>query len=216
MDVRNSSARRERARERVKRDILLAAGEVFARRGYAAATLAELAEAAGFAPPSLYRYFRSKEEIFRSLVEMLTEELAATFEAPVDRALPLAGRLEALLRRQGELAAERASLYELVARPPQGAPVKLAGRPLGDPGAGMAFYEQGMLAWLGRNAARRELRVTPEVLARGLAGISFAFHHCRGDRSLPSADLARVAIDLALRGGAAPAALNGTAIRKGA
>jgi AcrR family transcriptional regulator len=215
MDVRNSSARRERARERVKRDILLAAGEVFARRGYAAATLAELAEAAGFAPPSLYRYFESKEEIFRSLVEMLADELAATFRAPVDRSLSLGDRLEALLRAQGALAAERASLYELMARPPRDAPGDVGGLHLGDPGAGMAFYEEQLLAWLRRNASRRELRVTPEVLARGLSGITFAFHHRRGDRPL-AGDPARLAVDLALRGAAAAGASNGLPLRRGA
>jgi AcrR family transcriptional regulator len=215
MSVRNSSARRERARERVKRDILLAAGEVFARRGYAAATLAELAEAAGFAPPSLYRYFESKEEIFRSLVELLADELSATFRAPADRSLPLAGRLEALLRAQEALAAERASLYKLMARPPLDAPGLLGGLPLGDPGAGLAFYEEQLLAWLRRNAARRELRVPPEALARGLAGITFAFHHCRGARPL-AGDPARIAVDLALRGAAAAGAPDGPSVRRGA
>jgi len=215
MDVRKSSARRERSRERVRRDILLAAGEVFARRGYAAATLAELAEAAGFAPPSLYRYFESKEGIFRSLVEMLADELSATFQAPVDRSLPLAARLEALLRLQAALAAERASLYELMARPPQDAPGNVGGLPLGDPGAGMAFYEEHMLAWLRRHASRRELRLAPEVLARGLAGITFAFHHCRGARPL-AGDQARLAVDLALRGAAAARAPNGLSLRRGA
>src|SRR6266568_6758669 len=97
MSVRASADRRERSRERSRRDILLASAEVFARRGFASATLAELAEAAGYAPASLYRYFTSKEEIFRSLLELVEGEFAATFEEPVDDGAPLAARLEALL-----------------------------------------------------------------------------------------------------------------------
>src|SRR5574341_676438 len=92
-----SGGPRERAKQHARRDILLAAAGVFARRGYAAATLQELAEAAGFAAPSLYRYFRSKEEIFRSLVELVIGEVEATFQARVDRARPLGARLEGLL-----------------------------------------------------------------------------------------------------------------------
>ena len=60
MTIRTSTARRERVRERARRDILESAARVFARRGYAAATLAELAQASGYAAPSLYRYFGSK------------------------------------------------------------------------------------------------------------------------------------------------------------
>jgi AcrR family transcriptional regulator len=85
-----AQTRQQQAHQRVRREILLAAAGVFARRGYAAATLADLAEAAGYAPPSLYRYFKSKEEIFSSLTDLLKQELFATFELPVDRALPLA------------------------------------------------------------------------------------------------------------------------------
>ncbi len=88
MRIRNSASRRERAREHARRDILLAAAGVFARRGFAAATLAQLAEAAGFAAPSLYRYFASKEEILRSLLEMLASEIAATFDDPKTPSMP--------------------------------------------------------------------------------------------------------------------------------
>ena len=115
---RNTSparSRQEKAREQARRDILLAAAGVFARRGYAAATLAELAKAAGFAAPSLYRYFESKEEIFRSLVELMKADLLATFEAPVDAATPLAARLEALLTSQIELTRSRRDVMALLA-----------------------------------------------------------------------------------------------------
>jgi AcrR family transcriptional regulator len=202
MPIRSSDARRERAREHTRRDILLAAAEVFARRGYAAATLAELAEAAGFAAPSLYRYFESKEEIFRSLVELLVEEMRATFDEPVDRALPLPARLEALLRAQARLAESRRAALRLVHDAGPDAPLPEKHKARG-PRAGLAFFEGQMLGWLRRNATAAELRVGPELAARTLAGVAFAFHSC-DDGAGSSLEAARTVVDLALNGIAAP------------
>jgi AcrR family transcriptional regulator len=193
--------RQRQAHQRVRREILLAAAGVFARRGYASATLADLAEAAGYAPPSLYRYFRSKEEIFSSLTELLKGELEATFEAPVDRSLPLQARLEGLLQAQFTLVRERREVFAvLLADPPAGeaGPARLA-----DMRAGMASYEAQVAGWLRRHAARRELRCSVELAARALAGLSHAFHQCQvhgGAGSAPPADQARRVVDLALHG----------------
>jgi AcrR family transcriptional regulator len=204
MPIRTSAARRERAREHTRRDILLASAGVFARRGYAAATLAELAEAAGFAAPSLYRYFESKEEIFRSLVELFVREMDATFEEPVDRTHPLAARLEALLCAQSRTAEAFRSAFavlhttgpELAAVAPQ----------LGSPRAGLDYYESRLVPWLRRHAARDELRGPPEVVARAFTGIAFAFRSCHDDPKPLDRERVRQVVDLALHGIAAPAA----------
>ena len=203
MTIRNGTARRERAREHTRRDILLAAADVFGRRGYAAATLAELAEAAGFAAPSLYRYFESKEEIFRSLVDLFVREMDATFEEPVDPSLPLPGRLEALLKVQSHTAESFRSAFsvldaagpELAAIAPQ----------LRSPRAGIDYYESRLVRWLRRNAAREELRFAPEVVARAFAGIAFAFRPSADDAGPPDPKVLRTVVDLALHGFSAPA-----------
>jgi AcrR family transcriptional regulator len=197
-----SDARRERAREHTRQDILLAAAEVFARRGYAAATLAELAEAAGFAAPSLYRYFESKEQIFRSLVLLLIEEMGATFDEPADRSLPLAARLEALLRTQARLAESRRAALHVVNDAGPEVPLPEELQPHG-PRAGLAFFERRMLEWLRRNADPAELRVPVELAARTVAGLGFAFHAC-DDGSARPFENARTIVDLALNGIAAP------------
>jgi AcrR family transcriptional regulator len=204
MPIRSSSTRRARAREHTRRDILLAAADVFARRGYAAATLAELAEAAGFAAPSLYRYFESKEEIFRSLVDLLVREMDATFEEPVEETLPLAGKLEALLRTQARTLEPFRSAFAMLdaAGPELGAVM----RQLRSPRAGLDYYESRLVPWLRRHAAKDELRLAPEVVARAFAGIAFAFRSCQDDpKPLPVEQL-RTIVDLALHGFSAPAA----------
>jgi AcrR family transcriptional regulator len=202
MPIRTSEARRERAREHTRRDILLAAAEVFARRGYAAATLAELADAAGFAAPSLYRYFESKEEIFRSLVLLLVEDMQATFDEPVDRALPVAARIETLLRAQARLSESRRAAFRLVHDAGPDAPLP-EGHAARGPRAGLAFFEARLLEWLRRNVGEGELRVPFELAARALAGIAFAFHSC-DDAAASPAESARTVADLALNGIAAP------------
>ncbi len=202
MPIRNSAARRERAREHARRDILLACGEVFARRGFAAATLAELAQAAGFAAPSLYRYFESKEEIFRSLVEMLVREMEATFDEPVDRTLPLGTRLLALLRAQLRVVETHRSAFEVLDNPGPELPAGV--QRLRSPRAGAAFYEGHVREWLRRNASRAELRHPLETVARALTGIVIAFGKC-GDPAVPPLRRMELAVDLALNGIAAPA-----------
>ncbi len=204
MSVRTTGSpalsRQRKAHERVRREILLAAAEVFARHGYAAATLADLAEAAGYAPPSLYRYFKSKEEIFSNLTELVKRELHATFELPVDRGQPLPGRLEVLLRAQFELMRERRALFDLLLA---NRPAQLAGNsPVSDLRAGLALYEADLTAWLRRHVARRELRCPFELVARALTGISHAFHGCHvhGADQTPAAEQARLIVDLALHG----------------
>jgi AcrR family transcriptional regulator len=206
MSVRSQPAptpaqtRQLRTHERVRREILLAAAEVFARRGYASATLADLAEAAGYAPPSLYRYFESKEEIFSSLTELLKRELFGTFELPVDRDRPLPARLEALLRSQFELMRERRELFAvLLANSPPAGPEK---EPVQGLRAGMALYEAHLAEWLRRHVGRRELRYPVELVARTLAGVSHAFHSCHisGRDHTPVAEQARLVVDLALHG----------------
>jgi AcrR family transcriptional regulator len=201
MSVRGTENRRERARERARQDILIAAAEVFARRGFAAATLADLAEAAGFAAPSLYRYFSSKEQIFRSLVELVEVEIRATFEAPVDRSTPLAGRVEALLRAQYRLAEHRRAIFELLLAPPSDLPGD-RGAPARDPG--LYRYEDLLLEWLRRHASRAELRVPLELAARAIAGVAFAFHRRPAPGEVDAAERARVVADLVLNGAGAP------------
>lgn len=215
MTIRASTARKERARERAREDILLAAAEVFARKGYAAATLADLAEAAGFAPPSLYRYFEGKEELYRSLAVHLADEFKATFQAPVDPALPLARRLEALLLAQARLKASRASLLAVISNPAPEVEVTIDGRRIGDQGAPVAFYEEQLRGWLERNVRDGELRLPRPVAARAFAGVAFAFHVRSLEEGGDPTALVPALVELALHGFAGPPAPAGRAGRRG-
>jgi AcrR family transcriptional regulator len=56
-----------------RRDILASAQRVFAAKGYAAASVDEIALAAGVAKGSIYNYFRGKEDLF---AQLFAEEMA--------------------------------------------------------------------------------------------------------------------------------------------
>jgi AcrR family transcriptional regulator len=187
MTTRATSDRRARVREHARRDILESAAQVFARRGYASATLAELAEAAGYAAPSLYRYFGSKEEIFQSLLSLVTAELQEVFDAPVDRRLPIEERLSTLFLALRRMAEGRRETLELLTAHT-------------DPDEGQAHLEGRLETWLKKHVARSELRVSPALAAQVAAGILLAQKHGRQRPGSTNVESARLAADLILHG----------------
>jgi AcrR family transcriptional regulator len=64
-----------------REEILAAAGEEFAERGYGAASLARIIEKAGISKGSLYYYFNDKEDLFTTSVQVAVERLMAGVEA---------------------------------------------------------------------------------------------------------------------------------------
>jgi AcrR family transcriptional regulator len=62
-------AQNERMRRRSREAILRAALELFAERGFAGTTVAEVAERAGVSKGLIYAYVESKEELLRAILE---------------------------------------------------------------------------------------------------------------------------------------------------
>ncbi|HEX4220039.1 MAG TPA: TetR/AcrR family transcriptional regulator [Acidimicrobiales bacterium] len=54
--------------------VLKAAAEIFSRRGYRGTTMTEIADEVGLRKPSLYHYFRNKEELLVHLYEGVIDE----------------------------------------------------------------------------------------------------------------------------------------------
>lgn len=67
-------SRKERERLYKRQEIISAARMVFASRGFAAATLDEIAERAEFGKGTLYSYFESKEELFETVIADIFDE----------------------------------------------------------------------------------------------------------------------------------------------
>ncbi len=81
-----------------RRELLTAAEVLFAKNGFFKTTMAEIAEAAEFAVGTLYQIFKSKEEIYLSLVDEKVTAYLAEVEAQTSTASGGAAKIEALIR----------------------------------------------------------------------------------------------------------------------
>jgi AcrR family transcriptional regulator len=70
---RRTTSLREEQRQFTRRRLRDAALEVFAERGYATATIDEIAMAAGASRATFYLHFKSKVEVIRELIESMTD-----------------------------------------------------------------------------------------------------------------------------------------------
>jgi AcrR family transcriptional regulator len=89
-------AQRTAKAERTRADLLAAARTVFAEHGYEAASVADLAKAAGYTKGALYAHFSSKEELFVTLVREANEASEPHLHDPasvLDDAVPADHRL---------------------------------------------------------------------------------------------------------------------------
>lgn len=62
-------SRKERQREQHRSEILGAAEQIFARKGYHAATIEEIARESQFAVGTLYNLFKNKDELYHRVIE---------------------------------------------------------------------------------------------------------------------------------------------------
>ncbi|GAA5049291.1 TetR/AcrR family transcriptional regulator [Thermocatellispora tengchongensis] len=81
-----------------RQQILDAAVRVFARRGFAASRIEDVAAEAGIAKGSVYMYFGSREEILRAAFEALASAMDRLLEGALSGTGPALARLDALIR----------------------------------------------------------------------------------------------------------------------
>ena len=60
-------SRRERERQGHRREILAAAVKLFSRKGFEKTTMADVAAEAEFAVGTLYKFFKDKQELYRTI-----------------------------------------------------------------------------------------------------------------------------------------------------
>jgi AcrR family transcriptional regulator len=83
-------------REETRRRLLEAAGRIFGRRGYEAASVEEIAEVAGYTRGAFYSNFRDKDELFVAFLEERMQAEAAEMAATARAAPDWASRYAAL------------------------------------------------------------------------------------------------------------------------
>ena len=135
-------------RNEVRSRVLQAAGKVFAERGFAAASLDQVAAAAGFTKGAVYSNFGSKDELFLAL---MTDEVARRVDV-VESALRETTHLADALAAVGTELSRREATWQLLY-------LEFWQRAVRDPDVRRAFV-----------ASRRDLRTRiADVVARFLA-----------------------------------------------
>ncbi|WP_158969983.1 TetR/AcrR family transcriptional regulator [Chachezhania sediminis] len=80
-------------------DILKAAREVFAERGYQDTIMSEIAERAGIVEGSIYRYFRNKRDLMFRMAEDWFEEMILSDETTLQSISGVENRLRFIIHR---------------------------------------------------------------------------------------------------------------------
>jgi len=189
-----TSDRKDLIRERTRDFILDAAARAFAKKGFDATTMKDLAGEAGYTPGAFYTYFSSKEELFDALLERGRRKLFASFDEATG-GKDFGERLEAKLRSQFEFVEQRRSEVQVFFhQPPQGA----TKRP-----RGLDLYHVYFERWFAADATARDLGgCTSKVAACFLAGTMSAFLRCwlNGQFSETPAEMAALVTHLFLDG----------------
>lgn len=92
------SERKQREYEARREEILSAAEGLFSKNGFFKTSMAEIAEAAQFAIGTLYKFFKSKEDIYISLVESKVEEMLQQLEDAVRNTRPAEDKIREVIR----------------------------------------------------------------------------------------------------------------------
>lgn len=103
---------REESRAVYRQAIMDAAIRIFGRTGFSATKIADIAVEAGVATGTLYNYFSSKEDIFRSILEAGRERLEAELERCSKTEDPIA-RVRELVRTLFEFLEENGALFTI-------------------------------------------------------------------------------------------------------
>ena len=96
MDPRTK--RKQREYEARRQEILAAAECLFSKNGFFKTSMAEIATAAQFAMGTVYRFFKSKEEIYISIVEAKVEELAELLDKAIAKEKSSGDKLNAFIQ----------------------------------------------------------------------------------------------------------------------
>jgi AcrR family transcriptional regulator len=214
-----STERRARERDDIRRRILDAARELFAREGYEAVTMRRVAERIEYTPPAIYFHFKDKLELVQALCEEDFAALAATFSTLEDVGDPWE-RLGQMGRAYVEFAHENPNHYRLLFMtklPPElGPPSGPEGTP-DQTGAGCtpACVAYAMVRSLAEEAITKgsltPAYADPDLVAQvlwsalhGVASLSITMGDTKGIDMRPTPALTDAMIDTLMRGMAAP------------
>ncbi len=107
------TSRRAREQAQQRATVLSAAAEVFSRKGFQGATMAEIAERAEFAVGTLYNLFNDKRDIYDALVRDTVSAFVGRLLTALNEPADSLTRLERFIDAETELYVEHAPLARL-------------------------------------------------------------------------------------------------------
>jgi AcrR family transcriptional regulator len=169
----NKASRKQRITRKRREQILKAALEIFSRKGYAAATIPEIARAAGVAAGTIYIYYPSKRELFIAVIKNFI--ITAPLIDLIDK-MPkgdITEILKNILRDRFDLIKN-----DIIARMPS-----LMGEVLNDPEIKKLWLKDFLHPFLGRlemgyrmmTASGKFRRIEPAVAVRAVGGMIIGF-----------------------------------------
>lgn len=96
-------SRREREKSRHREEILLAARDLFAAKGFHAVTMHEIAERAEYAIGTVYALFKNKEDLYWNLLLDLTQRIHADLFGALDRGVDEEEKIVNYVRAKGNI-----------------------------------------------------------------------------------------------------------------
>ena len=108
--------RKEQEKAQHREAILLAAGEVFSEKGFHYARMEEVAARAGYSAGTIYNYFKSKEDLYVTVIGEGLQKLMDGFKVFLESEAPFEEKLEAVVRNSFELADANRSFTKLMAQ----------------------------------------------------------------------------------------------------
>ena len=105
--------RKERHKEELKKDILMAAKQLFMEKGYEATSIRNIAEKIEYSPATVYLYYRDKDEIMHAIHSEGFKMLVSHF-APLGTIADPFERLKGLGHAYIRFCLENAEMYNLL------------------------------------------------------------------------------------------------------
>jgi AcrR family transcriptional regulator len=187
-----------------RQDVILArAAELFAARGYRATSLAELAEAAGIAKPTIFHHFRSKQDILYALYAHTMDIALTRMQAAPRPGEDPARTLHRMIREHALLILDNRDLFKILFDEES----ELAPDHLQAIKELQARYIKLIAAQLERLRGERRLRPgSSQIAVQGVIGMaSWVYRWYEPERERTPEEIADILADLALDGLVGPA-----------
>lgn len=105
-----------RKRGEVRQKILDAGLELFAEKGYEAASIRDIADKAGVTVPNIYYYFKDKDGLYQAVLAIAADEIFNTVQKMDDTGVPFRERLIALSKTKMMLFGKGNPVFQLFVR----------------------------------------------------------------------------------------------------